>query len=159
MRAYILGVCGAVIISALLFLLLPGGKLGKFIGGILKLFCVAVMLMPIPQLLRDFNLAADGEMKEGSVALDEEFISEMFGRQAEAQEEEIAAIFARDPGIGTQVEIGWQEDDYAYRVTEVSVQIEDFGIYGDDQHIFVIEQVKGRLNEMFGDAVEVSVYE
>ena len=98
-------------------------------------------------------------MKEGSVALDEEFISEMFGRQAEAQEEEIAEIFARDPGIGTQVEIGWQEDDYAYRVTEVSVQIEDFGIYGDDQHIFVIEQVKGRLNEMFGDAVEVSVYE
>ena len=45
MRAYILGVCGAVIISALLFLLLPGGKLGKFIGGILKLFCVAVMLI------------------------------------------------------------------------------------------------------------------
>ena len=34
MKTYILGVCGAVILSALIFLLLPDGKLGKFIGGV-----------------------------------------------------------------------------------------------------------------------------
>lgn len=159
MRAYILGVCGAVIISALLFLILPGGKLGKFIGGILKLFCVAVILMPIPQLLRDFNLVAGDNIGEVSMTLDEEFIREMFGKRAEMQEEEVTASFAKDPGIDVQVEIGWEESAYAYQVTDVSVWIEDYGIYGDDQHILVIEQVKNRLNKMFGDAVEVSVYE
>ena len=60
MQAYILGVCGAVVISALITILLPEGKTGKFIGGILKLFCVAVMLLPVPALLREVGVTGGG---------------------------------------------------------------------------------------------------
>ena len=158
MRAYILGVCGAVILSAFLLLLLPGGKLGKFIGGVLKLFCVAVILLPIPQLLRDFDIGG-GVASSASMNLDESFIASMFERRAREQEEELVALFAEDPGIGVAADVAWEAESYAYRVTGVSVRIEDFGIYGEDRHIFVIEQVESRLGKLFDESVEVSVYE
>ena len=157
MRAYILGVCGAVILSAFLFLLLPRGKIGKFIGGVLKLFCVAVMLLPVPNMLRSFG-QWDGTESGATVALDGGFIAEMFERRAEREEAELAALFASEPGVGVRAEIAWAEEDYAYRVTGVAVCIEDFGIYGEDRHIFVIEQVESRLAALYGEDVEVSVY-
>lgn len=157
MRAYILGVCGAVILSAFLFLLLPRGKIGKFIGGVLKLFCVAVMLLPVPNMLRSFG-QWDGAESGASVALDGDFIAEMFERRAEREEADLAALFASEPGVGVRADIAWAEEDYAYRVTGVRVHIEDFGIYGEDRHIFVIEQVESRLAALYGEDVEVSVY-
>ena len=147
MRAYILGVCGAVILSAFLFLLLPRGKIGKFIGGVLKLFCVAVMLLPVPNMLRSFG-QWDGTESGATVALDGGCIAGMCERRAGRE----------GAGRGVRAEIAWAEADYAYRVTGVAVCVEDFGIYGEDRHIFVIEQVENRLVALYGADVEVNVY-
>ena len=155
MKTYILGVCGAVILSALIFLLLPDGKLGKFIGGVLKLFCIAVILTPVPQLLSDFRLVWSGEGDGAAAALDDAFILQMFGRRADAQEAELAALFADDPGVTVCAEVGWEAEGYTYRVTDVSVRIEDFGIYGEERHIFVIEQVEACVREWYSAEVNV----
>ena len=80
-----------------------------------------------------------------------------FGRRADAQEAELAALFADDPGVTVCAEVGWEAEGYAYRVTDVSVRIEDFGIYGEERHIFVIEQIESRLDRIFGETVEVEV--
>ena len=51
----------------------------------------------------------------------------------------------------------WTYAEYAYNVTELQIKIENFGIYGEDEHIFVIEQVKNRISEL--TSAEVAVYE
>ena len=118
MEGYILAVCGAVILSALVTILLPEGKTGKFINGMLR----------------------------------------VFSEQALAQAEALEKSLSEDPGISVSAEILWECVEYAYTVREVRIEIENFGIYGEDEHIFVIEQVRSRISELFGDP-EVIIYE
>lgn len=157
MQAYIWAVCGAVIISALASILLPEGKTGKFINGILKLFCLSVMLTPL------FAILAAGELPQGGngsgqTELDSSFIEYMFGRRAEADAEALDTAIESEFSIAVSAEILWDYAEYAYNVTDVNIKIENFGMYGDDEHIFIIGRVESRAKEMFPDA-EVNIYE
>ena len=160
MQAYILGVCGAVIISALVTVLLPAGKLGKFINGILKIFCVLVMLVPLFTLLTDWKDGDFGSSDNGedvTVELDDELLDYAFSLRAEKEEDDWKKYIEAEFGVVVSVHILWTYAEYAYNVTELQIKIENFGIYGEDEHIFVIEQVKNRISEL--TSAEVAVYE
>ena len=158
MEGYILAVCGAVILSALVTILLPEGKTGKFINGMLRVFCVAVMLVPLYGMFEKFGAPSLPEGRSEEVALDESFMERVFSEQALAQAEALETSLSEDPGISVSAEILWECVEYAYTVREVRIEIENFGIYGEDEHIFVIEQVRSRISELFGDP-EVIIYE
>lgn len=159
METYILSVCGAVLVSAVAVILMPEGKIGKFLDGILKLFCMLVILLPIPGLLGTFlNNDGGAEGSAGEVSMDSDFIGYVFSMRAESEEEALCQKLNQEYGIGVQAQILWEYAEYAYNVTKVLVKIENFGIYGEEEHIFVIEQAKECAESMFPDA-EVEVYE
>ncbi len=159
MQAYILSVCGAVILSALVAILLPERKLGKFIQGILRLFCLFVVTMPLFSFVVSWK---DGNVKlpetdAQETALDEEFISYVFSRRAEEEEAAWCEYVSEEFGVRASAEVLWDFVDYAYKVTQVKIKIEDFGIYEEDEHIFVIEQIREHISGMI--SAEVDVYE
>lgn len=159
MQAYIWAVCGAVIISALAAILLPEGKIGKFINGILKLFCLAVMLTPLFGLFGQFNgdfLPDGGDSSQSE--LDDSFIEYMFGRRAEEEADALEDLLEEEFAVGVSTEILWDYAEYAYNVTEVNIKIENFGMYGNDEHILVIGRIESRTQELLPEA-EVNVYE
>ena len=51
MKAYILAIAGAVLLSAVVAVIAPSGKMGKFVRGITKLFILLVMLSPLVSFL------------------------------------------------------------------------------------------------------------
>lgn len=158
MKEYILAVCGSVVISALITLLLPEGKMGKFIGGILKLFCLLVMLMPLFQMFEKYR-PWDGEVEtSGECEPDENFLMQAFKLQAEMREREIEEEIAKEFSVDVDAELLWEYADYACNVTEIKIKIEDFGIYEENEHIFVIQQIEKYLLERTEQA-EVTVYE
>lgn len=158
MKEYILAVCGSVVISALITLLLPEGKMGKFIGGILKLFCLLVMLMPLFQMFEKYR-PWDGEVEtSGEYEPDENFLMQAFKLQAEMREREIEEEIAKEFSVDVDAELLWEYADYACNVTEIKIKIEDFGIYEENEHIFVIQQIEKYLLERTEQA-EVTVYE
>lgn len=158
MKEYILAVCGSVVISALITLLLPEGKMGKFIGGILKLFCLLVMLMPLFQMFEKYH-PWDGEIEtSGEYEPDENFLMQAFKLQAETREREIEEEIAKEFSVEVDAELLWEYADYACNVTEIKIKIEDFGIYEENEHIFVIQQIEKYLLERTEQA-EVTVYE
>lgn len=160
MQGYILAVCGAVILSALVSILLPEGRIGKFVNGMLKVFCVLVMLLPLYELIAGLSAPETGGAEtEAAAELDEPFLDRMFAERAREQEGELAFALSQDPGVEVSAEILWKRVEYAYEVYEVRVKIENFGIYGEDEHIFVIEQVEERVSELMGKSPEVVVYE
>ena len=160
MQAYIWAVCGAVIISALAAILMPEGKIGKFINGILKLFCLSVMIAPLFALFEKFTgepPAGDGSDSAGA-ELDDDFIEYMFGKRAQEEADSLEELLEEEFAIGVSAEILWDYADYAYNVTNVNIKIENFGMYGNDEHIIIIAQVESRTQELIPDA-EVNVYE
>ena len=59
MSAYLLSIIGIVLLTAILSAVLPDGKTVKFIKGIAKLCCLAVILAPV---LGFFKEASDGKI-------------------------------------------------------------------------------------------------
>ena len=162
MSEYIWAVSGAAIISALAAILLPEGRIGKFIKGILKLFCLAVMLTPLFSVAEQFlngDLGAVAGGGDSSVSeLDEQFIDAVFDSRAKEQAKEIDALLEDEFSVAVSAEVVWESVEYAYRVTDVNIKIENFGMYGSDEHIFIIGQIKDRVQELLPEA-EVNVYE
>ena len=158
MKAYIWAVCGAVIISALAAILLPEGRIGKFIKGILKLFCLAVMLTPLFALFGQFTGAPPQSGTAAETELDGAFIDYMFGRRAEEEARELEKLLEEEFSVAVAAEILWDDAEYAYNVTDVNVKIENFGMYGSDEHIFIIGRIASRTRELMPGA-EVNVYE
>lgn len=160
MRGYILGVCGAVIISALVMILLPEGKTGKFIKGIVRLFCLLVMLVPLLGFFQSIARGDYGQIVDpnGEMELDKTFIEFMYGRRADEDEEMLETALSEELAIVVSAEVLWNYAEYAYNVTEVKIKIENFGMCGEDEHIFIIEQVENFVADLVPDA-EVTVYE
>ena len=159
MQAYIWAVCGAVIISALAAILLPEGKIGKCINGILKLFCLAVMIAPLFALVEQFiGNPPQGGGESAEAELDDDFIEYMFARRAEEEAKALDELLEEEFKIAVSTEILWDYAEYAYNVTEVSIKIENFGMYGNDEHIIIIGRVENRTRELIPNA-EVNVYE
>lgn len=157
MDTYILSVCGAVILSAVAAILLPEGRLGKFIGGILKIFCLLIIVLPLPSMLQ--GIFPDGGETDVSaeMPLDETFLNKMFTLQMERQEQLIDERLEGEYGIVVSSQIVWELVGYECKISQIEISIQDFGIYGKDEHIFVIEQVKNTVFAMYGE--EVIVYE
>ena len=159
MQAYIWAVCGAAIISALAAILLPEGKIGKFINGILKLFCLSVMLTPLFGLFGEISAEPPaGDDSTAGAELDSDFIEYMFGRRAKESASELKELLEEEFAVAVSTEILWDYAEYEYNVTDVNIKIENFGMYGDDEHIFIIGQIASRTQELIPDA-EVNVYE
>lgn len=158
MKEYILAVCGAVILSALALILLPEGKTGKMINGMLKLFCLLVMLVPLLAMFREGGSIVNIFQGEEAVAQpDAAFVEYMFARRAEQEEGLLEADVYEAYGVQAYAEIEWESIDYAFTVRNVQVKIQDFGIYGEDEHIIIIEQIEERVGTRY-EGAEVSVY-
>lgn len=160
MSAYILCICGAVMISALITIIMPEGKLGKFINGILKIFCVFVMLVPLVNWVSNLRY---GDIKENSavqVSLDENFLGYFFQKRADVFSEDIRAFVEKEFSVEVSVVTDWECADYAFSVRKVKINIKNFGMNGKGEHIMIIEQIRTRVSEIAKiDREVVEVYE
>lgn len=152
-----MSVCGAAILSAVAAILLPESKLGKFIGGIIRICCLLVIVLPLSSLIGGFLSPEEGEDTSAQMPLDEEFMQNMFSLQVEGREKLIEERLEAELGIGVSARMVWELVEYECDARQIEVTIENFGIYGEDEHIFVIEQVKSIVFAMYGE--EVVVYE
>ena len=159
MSAYILSVCGAVIISALVAIIIPEGKLGKFINGILKIFCVFIMLVPLVRWVSDLRWEPD-KNENKNISLDTEYIDYVFGKRAENLSEDICTVVEKEFSVEASVVTDWECADYAFSVVKVHINIKNFGMNENDEHIMIIEQIVMRASEMVGiDREDVEVNE
>ena len=115
MKAYILSVCGAVIVSSLVAILLPEGRTGKFINGILKLFCLLVMLIPFFSFVRGFEFSGSGE-SASEIELDDAFMDSFYNARAEQEEAMLRSRLEEEYSLTLSVQIEWDIVEYEYKI-------------------------------------------
>ena len=147
MSAYILSVCGAVVLSSLVTIILPEGKIGKFINGILKIFCVFVMLVPLVNWVSDLRFNPPENSANSSVSLDEDYLHYFYEKQSEAVSIDIQKSVEKKFNIEVNVVTEWKKEEYVFSIRKVRVKIKNFGMYGNDEHIIVVEQIKTWISE------------
>ena len=156
MTSYILAVCGAVLIATIVTILLPEGNTGKFINGILRLFCVFVLMLPIYHLITQWREDGFSPTTNGKIELDSSFLEYNYAIWAEEREKQIKSTVENEFKITVTVELQWTYAREQFIVQKVCVKIEDFGIIDADEHIYTIEQVQQRVQKMV--QTEVVVY-
>lgn len=111
MSAYLLAIIGIVLLSSILSVVLPGGKTAKFIKGIAKLCCLAVILAPI---LGFFRGNGDGNIKfpffssETVIETDDAFIDYCSTKRIENAEAELKKKLEETFSVEVEVTLLWE---------------------------------------------------
>lgn len=156
MSAYILAVCGAVLIATLVTILLPEGKIGKFINGILRVFCVFILMLPIYSLVTQWTEDGFSPTTNGKIELDNSFLEHNYAIWAKEKENQIKSIVENEFKITVTVLLDWTYAREEFIVQKIEVKIESFGIIPVDEHIYTIQQVQKRVQKIVN--TEVVVY-
>lgn len=149
MQGYILGVCGAAILSALITILLPEGRTGKFVTGILRLFCLLVLLLPLFSLAESFSFTLNGKAEP-----DRAFLEYMCEERAREEEQDFEALALEKLDAEVDVTLTAEVVEWEYVVSKVTIKIIKTGMNGEDGHIFIIERL-GELSDQFFPGAEV----
>ena len=149
MQGYILGVCGAAILSALITILLPEGRTGKFVTGILRFFCLLVLLLPLFSLAESFSFTLNGKVEP-----DRAFLEYMCEERAREEEQDFEALALEKLDAEVDVTLTAEVVEWEYVVSKVTIKIIKTGMNGEDGHIFIIERL-GELSDQFFPGAEV----
>ena len=151
MKGYVLAIAGVVLISAVVSVIAPGGKMGKFVKGIAKIFLLAVLVSPFTSFVagKGFDFSA------GSVGTDAGYLEACAEKLSEADEERIGAYLSEEYGLTAEAEVT-RSPAAPFPHEKIRIKILDFGIYGQEGNIDIIESVQAVLNETYGCPTEVS---
>ena len=151
MKAYILAIAGIVLVAALITLIAPSGKMGKFLKGATKLAILAVMLLPVRALLSGEIAVSSG----GEIALDEGYLTHCAEELAEGDAAAIVEKLEEDYGVSAAVRVE-RELDATFSYRKIQVRVIDFGITPADEHIYMIDAIEAALEAHYGCDAEVS---
>ena len=149
MRAYVLSIAGAVLVSAVLSIIAPSGRMGKFVKGMTKLFILVVLITPFVTFFRGDSFI----FASGDVGTDEGYLERSALLMSEAEAREIEAKLKEEYGIGANVHVTRGTDFVRLKIV---VNIYDFGIFGQDEHIDIVAKVQAYLKDLYGCDAEVS---
>lgn len=151
MKAYILSVVGAVLLSAVIAVIAPSGKTGKFLRGATRLVTLFVLLSPLKELLGETPLSVGSS---SSLQADEEYLSYCARELAAEDEQAIGAWIREEYGAESVVRVE-RNADATFSYQKIQVTILDFGIYEQDEHIHISEQIEAALETRYGCQAEV----
>ncbi len=150
MQAYILSVAGAVLLSAVVSILVPDGKLGPLIRGMTKLLTLILLVSPVISLFRGTGFSFDETVYEE----DASFLAAAAKRAEEREENAVESWLQTQYGIEGKADVDFNEDG-SYSAKSVTVCIADFGIYEDAAHIDISLHIEEALEEQYGCEAEI----
>lgn len=150
MKAYVLSIAGAVLISAIVSILMPEGRMGKFIRGTTKLFLIVVLVSPFVSWMGGKGFI----FTDKEIGTDEEYLLYCAALLSQKDEEELVLWLNETYGVEAEVEVSRSPD--GFRHEKIKVVITDFGINEDRTHIDIVADVKRALAQRYGCPAEVS---
>ncbi len=148
MKAYIISIVGAILLSALVTALVSDKKMGRFIKGIARLLVFSVLVTPLVALFR-----GDGDLPSGAseIGTDSGYLARCTELLRESYGEEVGAVLADYP-VWAETEISLSENG---RLEKITVKIGQNGINEQDGHIDMTAGIESALEERFRCEVEV----
>lgn len=151
MQTYILSIVGAVLISAVITMVAPSGKMGKFVKGGMKLFTLVVLVAPFVSWFQSGELS----LTAGVLDEDDGYYAACAEMLEKRDEEEIAAALLEEFGLEATAKVK-RRADATFEREKITVKISDSGISGQGEHKDIVGRVQAFLMEQYGDIAEVS---
>lgn len=151
MKEYVLAIAGVVLLSAVISIIAPNGKMGKFIKGAMRLAILVVLVSPFASWLGGKKIS----IPTASIGEDTAYLEYCAGRLSERDEEEIRAYLQEEFCVTAEAEVT-RGADSTFSYKKISVKISDFGILGQDERIDIMSRIKEALQTKYGCEAEVT---
>ncbi len=151
MKAYILSIAGVVLLAAVITIIAPGGKMGKFLKGAVKLVILFVMVSPLVSIFSEGEFA----FETAQIGTDEEYLAHCADQLSEEDEAAIIGYLSEEYGVTAEAQVNRRADgEFSYE--KILIKITDFGIIGQDEHIHISEEIEKMLEARYGCDAEVT---
>lgn len=150
MKTYILSIAGVILLSAVVAMIAPNGKMGAFVRGMMKLLILAVVVTPLISVIKK----GDFDFSSSELRSDGEFLEQCALLAAAGDADEINAFVEENYSVTACSAVVCSADG-TYAIEKITVKITDFGIFGQDEHIDIIREIKEGLEERYGCTAEV----
>lgn len=150
MKGYVLAVTGAILLASMISMLLPEGKIGKFLKGICGLMVFSAVVAPLISLFSGRKLA----LNAGEVGTDEGYLAAC-AQLLEEQDRRDAEQFLSEQFSLSCTVLSERAASGGFALQKITVKISENGIFGQDEHIDMAERIKSALEERYRCPAEV----
>ncbi len=159
MKEWLLSVFTAVLIVSVIFIILPQGKLSKFVKPFVSMIVILIVLSPVINV--DGNFGVDFDSESASVEIDTEFLNYIAKAKIDFYTENCIKTAQKNGINGSEILIEYNAAiDGAIIITGVSVNLKNAVISSESEHIVILQKLKRELSEYLGiDETGVKIYE
>lgn len=146
MNGYIISVAGVVFISVVIDIIIPNGKMEKYVKAMISLVVVFVMLCPLPNLISSMK---NGSFGKGDF-VDDDFISKINSAKNLTTENALISVLQKAGVEGCKVEVITDLSTASNQILFVYVDISSAVLKGELGNIntndLVCEVIMGETN-------------
>ena len=159
LAAWILSILGVVIIGSIIDLLLPSGKMNKYIKVVFSTVTVLIIILPLPSLFKN-GCSADNIFFTEDITIDESYINKIDDYKKESVIKGLKEALSNDGIILKDVYIEGDFSDIVPDIKYVRINFADVVIERDYPHINKYELIRNKVTEyLVIDKDAVSIYE
>lgn len=151
MKTYILSIAGVVLLSAALSVILPSGKMGKHIKGVMKILVLVVLVSPFTSAISKGTFSFPTE----KIVDDTAYLERCAAFYSERDEEAVETFLENEFSVCGEVAVR-RDIDTAFSRKKITIKITDFGIFGQDEHKDIMTRIQNAVEEKFGCTTEVA---
>lgn len=158
--AWIMSILGIVVVGTIVDLILPVGRMNKYVKSVFASVTVVIIVLPIPGLIKN-GFKFDGDyIFDSNFVLDENFLEYSKDFKLNYIEKGLDKVFS-DAGIhGAGIEIEGEVSGTDIKITQVKINLSNVVIDEKIQHINKYELIDKLVTENLKvDKEVVSVYE
>lgn len=149
MKTYILSIAGIILLSSVVSIIVPNGKMGSFMKGVMRLLILVVIVTPMISLMQSGEL----NFTLQNYSMDESFLEYCVSIASSDDETYIAEFLFDEYGVIAEIKTVRSIDHYT--IKKITANVWDLGIFGQDEHIDNIGHIKMILEEKYGCEAEV----
>ena len=161
MSAWVLSLIGIVLISCVITIILPDGRLGKVIKGICSLVITLVIIYP---LLSKDSINSVFVLDDNNIQIDvqEEYVNYVFESRAEQTINEIINLIENKGVKDVICDVGYEKynGNNNFTINFILINLNNAVIISDKEHILVIEEIISIVSQQFDlDKNKIVIYE
>lgn len=159
LSAWILSILGIVVIGAVIDLVLPSGRMNKYVKSVFAAVTVLVIILPLPNMLKN-GCDSENFIFNEQIQLQEDYLGYAEKVKRDSIVRGLRSALASDGITIGEVEIVGKFSAAVPIVEEVRINLSQVVISGQTEHINKCEVVRSKVSEYLSiDKESIQIYE
>ncbi|MEG1710632.1 MAG: hypothetical protein RR054_03330 [Clostridia bacterium] len=141
LSGYIMSIVGAAVITLLTDIIIPEGETNTYIKGILSIFIVFIIALPLPKLLKT-EINFESIIGVEKVSIDYEFIDEINKGRIKEMEFTLKSALSSEGIHNCDVKIEAEFNGVTMNIKGIFVEIKNVVIDGENANINIVKRIK-----------------